>query len=139
MVACTSIMYALVGRIACRIKATIAKHFSVLGFPIGSDSSQSGQLSSGSPNLGVITSSSDNESGEEEDDEGDLVTENSEFISCLHQGKIYRDGDVFTANVSGLPISMADQCMQCICQVIYMCRHSLLIQYSPLRFQCSLL
>lgn len=83
----------------------------------GSDSSQSGQIS-GNPNLGILTSA-DNDSGEEDDEDADLVTENSEYVSCLHQGKIYKDGESFTANVSGLPISMVDQCMQCICQVSY--------------------
>ena len=69
---------------------------------------------------GLLTSSQthQNPSGEEEDEEESFVTENSEFVSCLHQGKIYRDGEAFTANVSGLPISVVDQCMQCVCQVI---------------------
>jgi hypothetical protein len=80
-----------------------------------SDSSQSGQTGGGTGSqFGVIAA--DHESGEEDDEDGDLVTENSEFVSCLHQGKIYRDGESFTANVSGLPISGNDQCMQCVCQ-----------------------
>lgn len=88
-------------------------------FIIDSDSSQSGQMSNnGSPGLGISASSADTDFGEEEDDDGDLVPENSEYVSCMHQGKIYRNGVSFTANVSGLPISMVDQCMQCTCQVI---------------------
>jgi len=85
-----------------------------------SDSSQSGQTG-GVPGsqFGVIPG--EHESGEEDDEDGELVTENSEFVSCLHQGKIYRDGESFTANVSGLPISGTDQCMQCVCQASSAC------------------
>lgn len=78
----------------------------------GDSSSSSSSAGGGGPVLTAAPSS-----GEEEDEDTDLVTENSEFVSCLHQGKIYRDGDSFTANVSGLPIQATDQCMQCVCQV----------------------
>ncbi|OXA51677.1 Chordin-like protein 1 [Folsomia candida] len=83
-----------------------------------SDSSQSAGGGGGAQSFsgGGVVTASDPESGEEEDEDGDLVTENSEFVSCLHQGKIYRDGESFTANVSGLPIQATDQCMQCMCQ-----------------------
>lgn len=80
----------------------------------GSDSSQSSQQNI-NPNLSSLASS-DNESGEDDDEDGELGSEN-EFVSCLHQGKIYKDGESFTANVSGLPINMVDQCMQCKCDV----------------------
>ena len=50
-------------------------------------------------------------------DDDNEYTENAEYISCLHQGKIYKDGDTFTANVTGLPIASVDQCMQCKCEV----------------------
>ncbi|CAG7682310.1 unnamed protein product, partial [Allacma fusca] len=66
--------------------------------------------------LSSFLPSSGHPSAEEDEEEEPLVTENSEYVSCLHQGKIYRDGESFTANVSGLPISAVDQCMQCVCQ-----------------------
>lgn len=38
-------------------------------------------------------------------------------ISCLHNAKIYYDGQVFASNTSGIHKTQANQCVQCICQV----------------------
>lgn len=109
---------------------------------------RTGSSNSNGNNLPFANLGFDSEEDMDDDEDG---LENSEFVSCLHQGnnlfiitvikipcsyfskvgifsnickilfsagKIYRDGDSFTANVSSLPIATADQCLQCQCQVI---------------------
>lgn len=58
---------------------------------------------------GDETSSGEDTDEDEEDENG----------SCVHQGMTFRDGEAFTANVSGLPIANVDQCLQCQCQVCW--------------------
>ncbi|CAG7729212.1 unnamed protein product [Allacma fusca] len=55
---------------------------------------------------------------DEETDDDPLVRANLEHVSCLHQGKIYRNREVFAANMSGLPIynRSRDHCVHCVCQ-----------------------
>jgi len=48
---------------------------------------------------------------------GNIKPEDSAYLSCLNNGKIYKNGETFTATMEGLPIDKEDQCMHCICQV----------------------
>lgn len=41
----------------------------------------------------------------------------SSKITCLHNGKIYYDKQVFTSNSSGIHMTQDNQCVQCVCQV----------------------
>jgi hypothetical protein len=40
-----------------------------------------------------------------------------DVVSCFHNGRIYKDGQNFPSNSTGMKVNGPNQCVQCRCQV----------------------
>jgi len=40
-----------------------------------------------------------------------------DVVACIHNGRIYKDGQNFPSNSTGMKLNGPNQCVQCKCQV----------------------
>jgi hypothetical protein len=40
-----------------------------------------------------------------------------DIVACIHNGRIYKDGQNFPSNSTGMKVNSPNQCVQCRCQV----------------------
>ena len=40
-----------------------------------------------------------------------------DIVACIHNGRIYKDGQNFPSNSTGMKVNGPNQCVQCRCQV----------------------